>query len=471
MKARLARATGAITLDIGIAGLFLTMLLVSAAPSASSAAAVTWTDNFDDPSLSNRWSWIREDPTHWSLTAKPDFLQITTQGGGLANGTNNSKNLLLQEAPIGDFDIRTRVIFTPTENFQLAGLLVYQDDDNWLSLARAFCDAPAGCIGNSIYFDREENGALIGSNFATTTVATGEAYLRLFRQHTVYTGFVSPDGLNWVTVGTHTVISGLVPSKVGLVAHDTLDTAAEILASFDYFVVDDYSNRVFLPLALKSSDIPTNDIPRFVQNDFTQLEKISQISRFRSAAGHDYSDQFESCRSMKHYYAPYDAYRENNNIKVYSPVDGVIDSIMDEGHGASEGLTNKQIRIRSASYPEFIFVIFHTDLISADIIAGKNVQAGELLGHARMYYPDLAEYAHDFDIAVWFWPEMGSPGTRYISFFETMTDARFNNYAARGVQSRSELIISKDARNADPLTCDGQQFTSTGSLENWVTLN
>lgn len=216
------------------------------------------------------------------------------------------------------------------------------------------------------------------------------------------------------------------------------------------------------------NDIKTYGIPKFVEKDFTQLEKISEISRFRSSAGHDYSDGFESCRSMKHYYAPYEKYRVNNDIEVYSPVDGTIHSIIKEQHGASDGLYNKQVRIQSSKYPVFIFVIFHIDLTSSEISEGKTVKAGELIGHARMYYSDINEYGYSFDIAVW---DNSFSKMRYVSYFDTMTDKLFNNYIVRGAKSRSDFIISKEERDADPLSCDKERFTSNGKLKNWFVLN
>ena len=215
-------------------------------------------------------------------------------------------------------------------------------------------------------------------------------------------------------------------------------------------------------------DIEANGIPQFVKSDFTQLEKITEISKFRSGAGHGYSDKFESCRSMKHYYAPDSNYKENNEIEIYSPVEGVIHSIINEGHGESRGLNNKQIRIKSDTYPAFVFVIFHTDLIDSNITVGKTVQAGELIGHARMYYPNLDEYAHDFDIAVWV---NTSSGTRYLSYFDTMSDTLFNNYIARGAFLRQDFIISREERDNNPLVCNEEQFIDGGTLENWVKLS
>lgn len=214
-------------------------------------------------------------------------------------------------------------------------------------------------------------------------------------------------------------------------------------------------------------DITTCDIPKFVEKDFTQLEKISEISRLRSAIGHDYSDGFESYRSMKHYYAPYEKYRINNDVEIYSPVDGTIHSIIKEQHGASEGLFNKQVRIQSSKYPLFIFVIFHVDLVASEISEGKRLHAGELIGHARMYYPDINEYGYSFDIAIW---NNSSSKMRYVSYFDTMTDSLFSYYVARGARSRNDFIIGKAERDADPLSCENGRFTGNGKLINWLVL-
>jgi hypothetical protein len=215
-------------------------------------------------------------------------------------------------------------------------------------------------------------------------------------------------------------------------------------------------------------DIAVNEIPKFVEKDFTQLSKIEKISKFRSGEGHDYSDGFETCRSMKHYYSAYEKYRENNTIEIYSPVAGSIVSVSNDGHGASIGLNNKQVQIRPDEQPAFIFRIFHCDLVSSAITAGKKVQAGELLGHARLYYEDLGEHAGSFDIAVF----VNTPsGMRLVPYFDTLEDTVFNDYVSRGAHSRENFVITKEARDADPLECNGETFVTSGHLENWVVLH
>jgi hypothetical protein len=212
-------------------------------------------------------------------------------------------------------------------------------------------------------------------------------------------------------------------------------------------------------------DIDSKGIPRFVEREFTELSKIEMISRFRSGFGHSFTDGTESCRSMKHYYAPYEKYLFNNTVQIFSPVTGTIIAVPDDGHGASLFLTNKQVHIRSDDQPAFVFVIFHCDLAASEYVPGYKVHAGQQIGYARLYYEDLAEYATCFDIAV----RASTPsGTRLVSFFDVMSDSLFNDYELRGIHQRKEFIISKEERDADPLECNGETFITSGNLENWV---
>lgn len=209
-------------------------------------------------------------------------------------------------------------------------------------------------------------------------------------------------------------------------------------------------------------------VPKFIESDFTQLDRIAQISKFRSGAGHSFTDGTESCRNMKHYFSPFAEYRENHTVEIFSPVNGSITSVLNDGHGASDGLTNKVIQIRPDDQPAFTCEFFHCDLVSAAVVTGKKVQAGELLGHARLYYDDLDEYAFSFDVAVW---AQTPSGPRLLSYFDALTDNVFGHYVSRGIESKGDLIISKEARDADPIQCDADEFLSGGTLENWVTLS
>lgn len=197
-------------------------------------------DQFKNATLAEAWSWVDEDPTHWSLTDRPGYLRIMTQ--------EEAHNWLVRRVPYRDLVIRTHLYFTPTQNFQFAGLTVFLDADNRLSFGRAYCDTPApDCVENGIYFDHVEGGQLIGSNFATATSVPDEVYLRLVRQQSSYTGYFSPNGTEWIEVGTHGI--GFEPTGMGLFAQNQ-GALSEIPADFDYFAWAHAYNRVFLPISV-----------------------------------------------------------------------------------------------------------------------------------------------------------------------------------------------------------------------------
>lgn len=225
--------------------------LVSSTGPARAAISPGWSDDFDSPALGSRWSWIREDPAHWSLTSRPGFLRLTALKGTIyTTASNNTKNILIQDAPAGDFEVQTRVIFTPTQNIQSAGLIVYEDDDNYLALLHAFCGFVPACAGNAIYFDHEEQGQPTGGNFAMPATVPGEAYLRLVRHGTAYTGYFSSNGMDWTSLGTHEYL-GSPPTRVGLFAFSNDFDALEIPADFDYVRIESPLYRVAMPLQMR----------------------------------------------------------------------------------------------------------------------------------------------------------------------------------------------------------------------------
>lgn len=187
-------------------------------------------------------------------------------------------------------------------------------------------------------------------------------------------------------------------------------------------------------------DLDGRGVPRFVNTVYIELTKIQRISKFRSSAGHDYSDwtQFgqgaikdaaghvESCRSMKHYFAAPDS-----TVKIVSPVSGTVSTLREESMGM-------QIEITSDAQPDFHFTIFHVDL-AAPLAIGQHLTEGQLLGT----HIGLDTWS---DIAVW----VQTPGGRHlVSYFETLTDAAFEAFQARGVGTRDSLIRTKQETDAE----------------------
>ncbi len=204
-------------------------------------------------------------------------------------------------------------------------------------------------------------------------------------------------------------------------------------------------------------DVDLNGIPRFAPSNYIELSKIQTISRFRSGIGHDYSDDFESCRSMKHYFIP-KSNVDRASIQIFSPVGGTVFQMQPE-QSPNSGI---QIWIKSSEYPAFYFVIFHVNPL-AGVSPGAAVTAGQNLGtHINS---DVVLYS---DIAV----RVDTPaGLKLVSYFDVMTDPLFSAYQSRGVSNRGAFIITREARDADPLTCAGEAFLNSGSIQNLVDLN
>ena len=70
-------------------------------------------------------------------------------------------------------------------------------------------------------------------------------------------------------------------------------------------------------------DIDKDGLPQFTETNYIELPKIHRISIFRSSFGHDYSDAFEHCRSMKHYVEP-KAGVDWSTKKNFAPVTGKV---------------------------------------------------------------------------------------------------------------------------------------------------
>lgn len=187
------------------------------------------------------WIWLNEDTFTWNMSEKPGFLRIDLSNKGTLD---QPENILLRNAPEGDFEISTRVLFTPYSNFQFAGLLVYQDDEHALQYGRAMCYLPGSqftCVGNGLYYDNLNvdegewsDEGFRDDHFATSTVIKSEAYLRIVREGRTYTAFYSDDGMNWQTIGRHE--SDLFPFYVGLIASQAYEHPA--YADFDYFTLE-----------------------------------------------------------------------------------------------------------------------------------------------------------------------------------------------------------------------------------------
>jgi hypothetical protein len=188
------------------------------------------TDEFEGV-LGLDWTWINEDPTHWSLSDVPGALRIVAQAGSLADGLEGVQNALMLPVPEAYFDIVASVAYEPTADFQQASILVELEDGSVVSMGRRFCaEENEGCLGGEVHFEGPEPDCVVGSLPADD--GTVQLIIRSFGRSLV--GYWM-DGDELTEVGR--CFTELAAMTLGLAAFNGDGSVDEIPADFDVVVV------------------------------------------------------------------------------------------------------------------------------------------------------------------------------------------------------------------------------------------
>jgi regulation of enolase protein 1 (concanavalin A-like superfamily) len=192
-------------------------------------------DGFDG-NFGLKWQPVRDDPSHYTLFKYPGSLTITTQQGTIHRdevARNNviAKNLFVIDNPLfgdTDFVITTCISrFKPTKNFQQAGLICYDDDDNyikWVQLANSL---------NSL----QETAARSTFEHYEAPVELKLLWLRMEKHGNVYRFLASTDGKNFQEYGETQWGDGS-PMKIGILAKNGgYEGVEEIDACFEFFEI------------------------------------------------------------------------------------------------------------------------------------------------------------------------------------------------------------------------------------------
>lgn len=212
-------------------------------------------DDFDGPTLDSSWYWLKENPRAWSLEATPGHLRITTDEGDMAVGCRNHRNLLLHAAPLGSFELQTKIFIDPQQNYQQGGLLVFDDQDNFVKLDFVWSDSiisegQHGVIGIELL--AEQNGKFPEWPWPIAVLRPDKdgLLLKLTRNGNWYDGAYSVDGIRWIRVGSVEAPTIQNP-EIGLMAitgvnveENCSPTAPKIPVEFDYFWVNAASDTV-----------------------------------------------------------------------------------------------------------------------------------------------------------------------------------------------------------------------------------
>jgi regulation of enolase protein 1 (concanavalin A-like superfamily) len=209
-------------------------------PNAESGFSFQAFEGFHGKLLLN-WQPVRSDPTHVSLTKHPGALTITTQRGTIhgdanAHGEPFAKNIFVIANPLGkdaDFVMTTCVSnFTPTQAYQQAALICYDDDDNYLKWSYEFNSR----TGIDQYFVLVREIAQKPEHFAAEGVAgLKHVWLRLTKRGKSYEYATSADGKAYVMRGEQEWGDG-APKMLGILAKNGgPEGVPEIDAQFDFF--------------------------------------------------------------------------------------------------------------------------------------------------------------------------------------------------------------------------------------------
>jgi hypothetical protein len=141
----------------------------------------------------------------YDQVSHPGTIRIPADTGDIYQDLNSSRNTLFFTLPDGWRSLRMKVKnFSPTGNYQMAGLIAYQDDNNYVAINRYFSSS---VTGNHVFEFAVEQAGLYAATSQRSAPTSGAYWLRLDRgTGDVFTAFVSADGVNWTPMaGTITI--------------------------------------------------------------------------------------------------------------------------------------------------------------------------------------------------------------------------------------------------------------------------
>lgn len=216
--------------------------------------------------------------------------------------------------------------------------------------------------------------------------------------------------------------------------------------------------------------------PQIVAN-FTELEKIQKISKYRSCAGHTTvpQDEREMKRSMKHYFAVKSEYLGTDKVQIFSPYDGFVAGVREDRADGLEGEIWIVPDDRFVILPpigRWAFSVQHIN-IREGLERGNKVKAGELIGYAAVAGGNRNTFDVVYAKGAMFPKRLDNwngPFSELDSVFNQMSKEVWALYQSRGVTSTAELIISKAERDQNPCLYkdQGPYFLNQDDAGNWV---
>ena len=241
----------------------------------SFAKAAAFEESFDGTAPSEEWTWIRENANNWSMNN--GALTITTSSGDIKGTGNNASNILVRDAGNGDWEAVTKLTFSaiPSQATQQGGLVVYQDDNNFIKVnvefynsnGQSYRRASAGIERGGSYSDMFYDALEIEEAIAA---ADNTVWLKLVKEGTTYRAYWATDGdAAFKSLGSTT--ANLKEPKIAPLAVGGNSSSA-LKVSYDYLTLTDNYDMVVTvdggehPIEPDEPSVPGGGLPDI---DFT----------------------------------------------------------------------------------------------------------------------------------------------------------------------------------------------------------
>ncbi len=171
-------------------------------------------------------------PVKFNASAPNDAVITTLRGDMDKDGTQYpAPQVLVTDAPEGDFTIEVKVSGSLNANFQTVGPVVYGGLQNMVAMTRR----SHSYFGGNVFCLQSYFNKAMQEPYVAETNAAAPAYLRLEKTGDVFTGSYSYDGSSWTKIGetiTAPTVAGASDLKVGIIAcNGNFDSRKEVTAS------------------------------------------------------------------------------------------------------------------------------------------------------------------------------------------------------------------------------------------------
>ncbi|MFO1080298.1 MAG: cadherin-like domain-containing protein [Reyranellaceae bacterium] len=235
-------------------------MAVRTARTGAPVRAVPWSapmilsDDFAGAGLAAAWQTAG--PAGYAVgvgaNATDAFLQLATPSGfhdvwGAIDGAR-----AMQAAPDTDFQLKTRFLTTPAQQYQMQGFLVQQDAQTWLRFDTYFDGAVLHAFAAVTV-----NGSS-SSRFDLAIPGNAAPYLRLTRAGNLWTFDTSADGTSWTTTGSFS--QALTVTAAGLFSANTGPSAG-------YTARADWFENTASPIANEDGSLGGGNVAPVAGND------------------------------------------------------------------------------------------------------------------------------------------------------------------------------------------------------------